>query len=285
MRSGSEPKILTADDGRTFGVCLSSDHCAEHEWGIDEIRRAFGMSSDDFGVDRRRVRVKPDGLRWATWSDGSEGFALQSVREWDNSPAPSTRGLNFRLAHVGPEIYKSGPKKGKPKPGPGIYEERGIAAAWDERSFAVRGKGDDIARLREVFDALTALDAAIWIYGGGPFGGHGLLIAIASRIPEDGARQMYEADRERHEVMEYHRSTGIEAALKAAGKRWYALSPKRFPNGLRTGGGQKAEPGGIAWWLNPQDQRNNNAGWYSLADLHAWARNEGPIPVAAGGAK
>jgi len=28
----------------------------------------------------------------------------------------------------------------------------------------------------------------------------------------------------------------------------------------------------------PQDQRNN-AGWYSLEELQAWARNEGPVMI------
>ena len=35
MQPGIEPKLLTNDSGRVFGVSLSADSTSEHEWGID----------------------------------------------------------------------------------------------------------------------------------------------------------------------------------------------------------------------------------------------------------
>jgi hypothetical protein len=281
MRRGNKPDFVYEGD-KLVGVCLSSDSCSEHEWGIDAIRGLLGVEPGaEFGIERRRIRKTPqDFLRWHDFKDGSAGFGLQGHYGWEKveQTAPARSGRR-----VGP-VYKSGPRKGELKYGPsvkGIYEVKGIAAAWDEKSFFVRAAVDSISKLREIWEAILAGDAAIWIAGGGPFGGHGLFIMIVSRIPPEYLSQMAENDREVHEVAEYHASSGIEDLLRAAGKKWFSLKPQRFPNGLRT---QRSKPdyvvppsGGIAWWLNPQDQRNNEAGWYSLEDLQAWARNEGPV--------
>lgn len=279
MRNGKKPDFLTLN-GQVVGVTLSSDHVAEHEWGIENLKKGLGVPGPQagFGIDRRRIRVNPEGLRWHKFTDGSEGFGLMSHYGWEKveKVAPP-----FRTRPVYP-VYKIGPKKGQVKPGKPTYEGYGVAAAWDERSFLVRAaKGEETAKLREVWDAIVAGDAAIWISGGGPFGGHGLYIMIVSRIPQIFLDQMEEGDREEYEIQEYHKNTGIEKLLKDAGKNWYALIPRRMPNGLRVQGEENflVPPGGIAWWLNPAEQRANNYGWYNLEQLQAWARNEGPIPI------
>lgn len=281
MRRGNNPDFVYAGD-KLVGVCLSSDHVSEHEWGIGTLRSLLGVDQTaGCGIERRRIRkTDPTFLRWHDFKDGSAGFGLQGHYGWEKveQSAPS-----LPTQRVGP-IYKSGPRKGEIKYGPktkGIYQVKGISAAWDERSFFVRAAGDDVAKLREIWEAVLAGDAAIWIAGGGPFGGHGLFIMMPSRIPQEYLDKQAEGDREAHEVAEYHASTGIEELLRSTGKKWFSLKPQRFPNGLRT---HRSQPdyvvppsGGIAWWLNPQDQRNNDAGWYSLEDLQAWARNEGPV--------
>ena len=277
MRNGQKPDFLTLGN-QVVGVTLSSDHVSEHEWGFEPLKMSLGVpgSQAEFGIDRRRIRVTPEGLRWHKFADGSEGFGFLSNYVWEKveKVAPP-----FRTRRVEP-VYKIGPKKGQVKPGKPTFESFGVAAAWDERSFLVRAtKGEEASKLREVWEAIVAGDAAIWISGGGPFGGHGLNIMIVSRIPQNFLDQMAEGDREEFEVQEYHKGTGIEKLLKDAGKGWFSLSPKRMPNGLIVRGTEEflVPPGGIAWWLNPMDQRTNQYGWYNLEQLQAWARNEGPV--------
>jgi hypothetical protein len=280
MRRGDKPEFLVLED-RIVGINLSSGHCAEHEWGFDSTKKILGVNPKaGFGIDSRRIRSTPERLRWYKLPDGSEGFGLMDDYEWGKVDRVAPE---LPSRHVGPR-FKSGPRKGELKMGRGaIFESYGVAAAWDERSFLTRTTGEDVTKLREVWDAIVAGDAAIWMAGGGPFGGHGLYIMIVSRIPKEFLELQEQSDMDEYEVQEYHRSTGIEKLLKDAGKGWFSLHPQRFPNGFTTRRGVVADTttGGYAWWLNPSDQKNNEFGWYTLEELQAWARNEGPIPKQA----
>lgn len=62
--------------------------------------------------------------------------------------------------------------------------------------------------------------------------------------------------------------TGIHEKLKTAGKRYYALAPRR------------AEDGSVQFWLNPCEQNKYNYGWFNLDQLSQWAENTGPIVKA-----
>lgn len=278
MQQGNKPEFYTLDNV-VVGVNLSSDSCSEHEVGIENLKKFLGVNPKaNFGVDSRRIRSFPNWLRWYTLPDGSEGFGLMSDYVWD---ALEKVAPELPSRHVGPH-FKSGPRKGQLKMGRGaIFEDYGIAATWDERSFLVRAASEEVSKLREIWDAIIAGDAAIWLSGGGPFGGHGLNIMIVSRIPKEFLDLQEQRDMEDLEVQEYHKSTGIEKLLKGAGKGWYSLRPQRMPNGMtvKRSAEPLVPPGGIVWWLNPCDQRNNNFGWYNLEQLQAWARNEGPIPI------
>ena len=281
MRSGPKPEFVVLDGGVVVGVNLSSDSCSEHEWGISPMKMALGVDqSQGFGIERRRIRKLPEGwLQWRELSDGSQGFGLQSPWSWENNFEKCLERHDFRKRHI-PRLYKTGPKKGTPRPGPGTWEKYGLAAAWGERDFFVRAmSAEDIANLRQIWEAIQAGNGAVWISGGGPFGGHGLFFMDITKIPQEYLDTLYEGDKEAHETKEYHDSTGIEKLLKDAGKGWFSLRPQRFPNGFTTRHGVVVDKtGGYAWWLNPSDQKNNEFGWYTLEELQAWARNEGPIP-------
>ncbi|MFA6407274.1 MAG: hypothetical protein WCV80_01030, partial [Candidatus Paceibacterota bacterium] len=59
-----------------------------------------------------------------------------------------------------------------------------------------------------------------------------------------------------------------EDELKKAGIGYFALSPRWKDE-------TKKE---IVFWLNPREQRENNYGWFSAADLKLWIKGKGPIP-------
>ena len=76
--------------------------------------------------------------------------------------------------------------------------------------------------------------------------------------------QWEQADKDVLELYSKAIETGIYEKLEAAGKRFFALSPKILKDGLR-------------FWLNPYDQHIYNSGWYSVKDLEEWIDNKGKI--------
>lgn len=92
------------------------------------------------------------------------------------------------------------------------------------------------------------------------------MIAIASRLSQAVTDDWLQADLEDKNLKEEVLATGIEEKLHLAGKRYFALSPRR------------EKDGGIIFWLNPMEQDKNNYGWFKLAQLEQWIKNKGPIP-------
>jgi hypothetical protein len=37
----------------------------------------------------------------------------------------------------------------------------------------------------------------------------------------------------------------------------------------------------VMFWLNPQNQKDNNFGWYTVEELDQWINGEGPVPKEA----
>ena len=62
-------------------------------------------------------------------------------------------------------------------------------------------------------------------------------------------------------------ATGIEEVLKAAGKKWYALSP----------GWRDKRKQHVDFFLNPCEQERYDFGWFTVEELRQWARDEGPV--------
>jgi hypothetical protein len=245
VRHGNNSGFLFGDDG-VIALNLGSDYCAEHEWGIKGIRRDFGMKDDGYGVERRRIRQLPQTSR-------------HFGQTWGWKELPSYKAAGFWLTH-----YRL---DGEPRLEYGFYRDQTLWTGWsgeDLGAFSNEAKGQK--RLRELFDAIERLDACIWLGGGGVFENAGLVIGITSRLPKDVLVAWDKNDREHEKLMADAKATGIADRLKAAGKEYYALSPHR------------EKDGSIVFFLNPQQQRENNCGWFTVKDLDAWIRGNGPIP-------
>lgn len=245
MRRGYDSGLM-GENGVFVGVNLGADHCAEHEWGIARLRDAFGMrdtAPDCLGIESRRVRTVPAELRLLAVPGGRVlQFEQWNPERWDE------RELS-------------------------IYDGD-LATAWDEGSFGIHARGDGADRLVELDKAIRDLDAAIWLGGGGVFQNAGLCIVIVSRLPAEGIAMLRAGDEDRIALRAASDATGIEAELRAAGKRWFALSPKW----ARDFGGKRETAHPVIYWLNPQEQDANNFGWFTVEQLREWAAGRGPIP-------
>lgn len=246
MRRGSEPDFLE-NDSVIVGVNLSADFTAEHEIGIAGIKRLFSIPTGDkdWGLKRRLATNVPECFGWTTGAmPNSQGFYLRDT--WDNQT---------------PDFSKSSE----------LTRYRGtLAAAWDDKSFGVFSTDEvEISYLREIHLAFLSGDGAVFLGGGGGFGNSGLILAIASRLPEEFKQKWYDADKEAYEIEQDVKKSGIRELLAKAGKRYFALSRTHYENGK------------LKFWLNPMEQHANNAGWFTIDDLKAWTKGSGPIPKNA----
>lgn len=250
--------IKSESTGEFVGVCMGSDFCAEHEFGIDTIKNDFGIVTSEknnfllglvkkeipiFGIECRRIRRVPEHFQLFD-KDGFHGVASYSGRnkQW--------------VSH----LFDDGVNKMKTS----AYE---FSSYWDEKSFLLVTKPDDHDRFDDIVRSIREMDAAIFIGGAGAFSNGGLNIVIISKMQQDVRDAMSKLDESKYRLKATAEATGIHEEAKRAGKAYFALSP---------GWKDKSEKE-IHFWLNPYEQDKYNAGWYSLTELRQWFKNEGPI--------
>lgn len=278
MRRGNEPTCLEVD-GRFVGFNLSADYCAEHEWGIKNLRR-------DFNIDPIIFKVAPsqkvlENLMFAVSESGN--VALMIYREFffkkETFPKDGDSDQVFMGYNMELRIYL--PEKGKKKNLMPAWKPVSIGAAWGDSDFGLLVYGNDLVqKLRQVYEALKNSDAAIWLGGGGVFENAGLCIAIYSELPKtvtDGWKASYEDSQKLKKASE---DTGIEKLLTDAGKRWFSLSPRWHKGSfkpIRLEGQSIQTKHPVIYWLNPMEQHLYAANWYTVEDLQLWAKDEGPV--------
>ncbi len=174
MRRGEKPNWLFLNSA-LVGVNLGSDFCAEHEWGINEMKKAFGIperTAETAGVVSRTITKVPE-------SFGCYAHTSKDVTLW----AGVYDGAETLVRYFRNELSM------------GYDEKLTLAGAWSEKDFGVRATdAQGIKHIREIFEAIQKLDAAIFLAGGGVFQNAGLSIAIRSRLPEYALKQMRDGD-------------------------------------------------------------------------------------------
>jgi len=166
-----------------------------------------------------------------------------------------------------------------------------IAAAWSGRDFGVMMEGDLGAQyITELFEACQLKDICILFSRSLPvFENAGMILAIRSRLPDadeihqklsDDVRSNWALEDRVNEIGIKKKidKINIEYRQKTGGWNnplgYFALSPQwkgdRYKD-LDT----KYD---VVFWLNPMDQQENGFGWYTVEDLEAWIKGEGPIP-------
>lgn len=270
MRRGRDNGFLYDTDGTTLiGVDLGSDHVSEHEWGIKGTQDSFGIQFTDnakLGLEKRSITKLPP----------SPDFTLVKKK--------NVAVLYFR--HVG---YVPSGKSAETEQADSIkhaitqreltlYDDHTLATAWDEDSFGVHATDPkQIAALEEIYEAFQRKDGAIWLGGGGnPFQNAGLVLAIVSRVPKDKAEGMRAVDEDRIKLLASAANTKLEAQLKAAGKSWFALSP-RWAADTEFAKEKDKTAYDVVFWLNPREQDIHNSGWFTVEQLRQWAENKGPV--------
>jgi hypothetical protein len=248
MERSSESKILFNDE-KFAGICLGAESCTEHESGCQPLERAFGipeaLTRDNLGLAARSVSIVPKELMYCRF--GTVSYLVYSREVW--------RWSEKYLNAVDPFLHLVRPQVG-----------HAVSGAWDEDSFIIRIPDDKDDMLKQLFDALRANDAVIFVIGG-TWVGVGLHIGIKSRVPVEVARDCEKADKKYLDLKDAVAASGIKERLKAAGKEYYGLKP-RWIDDAQTG---------FKLFLCPKDQQRYEMNWFTVADLDAWIRDEGPV--------
>ncbi len=256
--------------GQFIGVKFGVDGCAEQEMGIDELKKAFGISNkptrikgfsrlikpDLIGADARTITTLPKGLRFF------EDLAGYAYLVYDKRLAGQTTWSSKELDEI--------------MDGSHHYEP---LASWDYRSFGIRIKNDALnigaTLLGQLYEAFKRKDVMIYIGKSTPFGDSAFTIAIRSRLSKEVFEEMKRRDEDYLDLMEEVEKIDLAAKLQAAGKEYFALSPRWNKDNFARESAYK-----VIYWLNPYHQDENNYGWYSVEELLQWIKGEGPIPKA-----
>jgi hypothetical protein len=242
--------VIRDEDGNLIGVNLGWDFTAEHEWGVKGIKRDLGIFEKADGAARYHV-TKTSKLLYGTMTIKEIEWHLIALSDWES------------VGEVGERFLSKW-----------FDDDAEVLGAWSESGFvvAIRDKNvyDAIVRAFTYDDAVVTCES-LFASEGQAFSNSGLKIIIQSALPQEWADKWIAAHEDWRALTEASTAAGIHEKLKAAGKTFYALSPRW--KGEET---ESAHP--VIYWLNPREQQDNNFGWYTVEDLEAWANNEGPIP-------
>ncbi len=258
---------LLAEDGTLQGLCLGYDRCAEHEWGIQTLERLLGVPQPEFRIGPAdRLIHRPEFLKLHEYSVKPRDKRRKAY------PAVLLTGVashSFYGTQTVQELVSSCQVSFFSEPGSKWHEPRyDLAAAWGERDFAVQVRGaENIERLRAIAAAAERGDLALTNSGSGWLDRHAICLVILSSLSEAEVQAVTERDEAHRELILAARATGIEEVLKAAGKKWFALSP----------GWRDKRKQHVDFFLNPHDQQLYDFGWFTVDELRQWARDEGPV--------
>lgn len=260
MRRANDNGLLK-DGDKLIGINLGADYCAEHEWGIKGLRQSFGMKDSGYGLEKRTATLVPQARNWKTMQNVLGVQLLETKKE------------TILIVGVGDEVEAKNVGQYLEL---GRYDDR-LVTSWDEKSFGINAqKKEDRQAVIALYNAILRKDIAIWTGGGGVFQNAGLVIAIASAIPADKAKMLYDADVDKENVRKAGEETGIAKKLEKAGKKWFALSPSWLPENMVTVNGPRKSAYKVMFWLNPQEQNIHEAGWFTVEELEQWISNQGP---------
>ncbi|MBI3631867.1 MAG: hypothetical protein HY225_00245 [Candidatus Vogelbacteria bacterium] len=284
MRRGTNPSFVTLEDGSVIGVELGSDFCSEHEHGILKLQRALSVPlryTGEFGprewpdtVARKPKNLleKVASLFGASFEESiDEYFGVtkgRTITRVDSDCLMFAEGSTHSRLIFDSRLCLSGYERN-----PFRYNIQGdpedLAASWDESSFGIVVSNKHLTFLRELFEAFKRLDVAIFLGRGATVLSTGFFILISSKCPKDIDENFKKCDASSYKLQKAVKASGIREKLKEAGCEYFALSPKWKD-------GKEEE---ITYWLNPYDQRGNNYGHFSEADLLDWTVGKGKIPM------
>lgn len=282
MRAAThDTEVHTDEKGRIIAVNLGWDFTAEHEWGMKGLHDDFGLNDKARpGIPRRKISRIREGRGYDGRSSGGLVLLKGETEYWDLGESTKIPVATLSYTRYGvvkdEELSFYTDYKTKELPD--------LKAAWSGGDFALRFQAKHEQWAQDLYDAFLKHDIA-FLWGstkGNPFSNAGLCLAIISRLSKEAKDALAEMHRDADKLAKAAKKTGIESKIDAVNKKfnvehrglghrsptgYFALSPRWKDE-------TKKE---VVFWLNPQEQQKNAAGWFTVAELEQWIEGKGPI--------
>jgi hypothetical protein len=269
MRKATENYGLIKDTNETFiGIAMGHAYCAEHEWGIKEIKNFLGIKRQLPALYEREMQsffYRRKMWRNTGWTSKliTKEVPLYTGKINDRAGNPwfylyITSGyynIYHRQDTIITRVHQAFHEGSNPD----------VSTAWDEKELCIWFK--DEALLLELSKAFLDKNIIITsIKDSKVFNmDSGYAILIANKVPESFKDQIDEEDKKTVKLQKEAWATGI---YKKIPKEMYmALSPA-----------YDRDTGKLIFWLNPHEQSKYNSGWYTSEQLLEWLEGKGPIP-------
>lgn len=294
MRKASQDNGLILEDGKFIGIALGYDYCAEHEWGIKELKRLCGIpdsSKKNMGVKNRSITIVPplvfkeDVVKRGTKNLKKDKYAILYVERQMSWRTEEEN--NEHLPHVFENWKQDLTWYGKwNADNPNTRGNKdNISTAWDSGSFGVAVMGEkEVEWLKELKTAIEEKRltiAVVNLKAVNPFAGSSLCLLITDRIHVETLDAMYMGDKEYYDRENYEKKIGMKKIIEKHGNKngynalhhFVACSPKWINyEDKKSREKQKKEYNtkyDIMYWINYSDD-DNNFGLYSVEEIKEW---------------
>ena len=254
--------------GALQGLSLGFDRRAEHVQGITPLLAQLGVDVEQhpIGLHERKVNADRPIVRFSTYEytptvanrrryPAALLVVMGATKE--NLPALTEAEMvkRFDLDFLHAPTHRLN------------RPEYDLVTAWGADGFAVHARGDNVEFLAQLYGRLVARDLAV-LAPPRPGGAPGAVrLLVVSRISSESQSQLEVLDRENRELSLAVFETSILAQLRRAGAQYHVLTPAWFDEA-------KDE---VIFYLEPSQPNSYNTGWFTLAELQAWANGYGPI--------
>lgn len=277
MKPAMNPTWLKDDAGKVIALNLGADFTAEHEWGINELRRTLGI---DGVVEQRFAREKPKYKK-------PHGMARRKIARHESvklylydDKAVLLCESPLNLKYLDDDIKKVGLKKAIEKHPHGLPRYNALGTAWDEGSFGVYGQGAEVDLIKDLYKAFQDDNVAVWIGGRQlAFENGGLILCVVDRTPADCLELLRSSDEDSQKLQEASDATGIIKRLADANRGYFACSASWLKPTFKPQGRDPKSAHPVIYFLNPMGQDTNNSGWFTVEDLDDWIAGKGVIPI------
>lgn len=284
MRKASQNYGLLVVDDVFIGIALGYDYCAEHEWGIQNLKRICGIpegNKDNMGI-RCRIITKAPSIIFKEETYKKKRFSILytglNFRSQEDNEKYIPRDLeNYKDSLIWNEKWNKEHQNRESKDN--------IITAWDDGSFGIAVMGDkEVEYLKELKTAIETLNLTIAITSlkaVNPFAGSSLCLLITNRIPQELVDDMYNADKEYYDREDYEEKIGMKEIIKKHGKqgltkelhyflacspKWISYKDAEHREEYKKKHNTKYD---IIYWINYSDD-DDNYGWYTVEQIREW---------------
>lgn len=278
MRQSVGVEILKSENGVPYAIHMKADFTAEHERGINDLRRLINTPGDDVdGIERYKMGHDENTLtrveRLTTF------FVKSSKLHPQDEPKPITRKiscLRFGLDDVDIRKFKSWLLHAT---------DTELSGGFDDQSFEVLAYTPEArAFLDDLHSSLLKGDFSLHMgSSSNPFSRGGLNISIPSRVPQAELDMIQKQHVDHRHLLEAAQATGIKDRIvsrrsQPGGNQYnfFALVPSLINNSFFRDGFEVKTDYNVKFFLNPYGSKAKS-GWYTVEELDAWIDDSGPV--------